>query len=62
MLDKIVKIEKEQSQVIITLPNGDKLPTDAITTYTHYESGRKDCDVSVIKPVGMGGDSVQLGS
>jgi len=51
MEDKIMNITKEEGTVVAILKNGDKIPVKAITTYTHWESGRKDCNINIIEPI-----------
>lgn len=55
MEDKIIKIEEEIGVVTLNLVDGSKTPIKAKTTYTHWQSGRKDCHVSMEKPLSMSG-------
>ena len=54
MEDKIIKIEEELGVMQLNLTDGRKIPVNAKTIYTYYESGRKDCTIQVEKPLELG--------
>lgn len=59
MEDKITHTTEEFGAMTMTVKDettGEsiKMPVDTKTIYTHYESGRKDCNVIVLKPIDMG--------
>ena len=47
MEDKIIKIEEQSHTVTVNTKDGMKTVCPAKTTYTFYESGRKDCCVNI---------------
>lgn len=54
--DKIIKVETIEKDMSVTLTNGNILPTKGKIINTYYESGRKDCQVIVDKPLSMVSD------
>ena len=52
-MDKIIKVEEIPHTVNLNLKSGKKVETKAITKNTYYESGRKDCEVLIQKPLGL---------
>lgn len=66
MEDKIINTTEEISKMDVDLTHPitkqviKTIKVDAKTTYTHYESGRKDCAIVLIKPLGIGGTQVPL--
>lgn len=54
MEDKILDIKDEMGTAIVNLRNGKSIPVEIKTTYTIYQSGRKDCNVHIIKPISAG--------
>lgn len=62
MEEKVIDIKEEFGTMIVTDPKtGTQYPVNAKTVYTSYDSGRKDCAITLEKPIGMGGESVVLG-
>lgn len=59
MEDKIIEIKEEMGEVVLNTKSGKKIPTQAKTIYTIYESGRQDCRVEILKPLEIFGDSKQ---
>lgn len=59
--DPIINVTVEEGMVTLNMKNGDRIPAKAKTTYTHYKSGRKDCNVEIEKPLSLGGEQVQPG-
>lgn len=55
MEDKIIKVEKELGQANIKLITGEIIPAKTLTIYTYYESGRKDCNVEIERPINISG-------
>ena len=51
MKDTIVKITEEYGNMFITLKDGKKIPVKAITKYTYWKSGRKDCSINIEEPL-----------
>lgn len=66
MEDKITHTSKEFSKMPVDLKDPvtqevvKTILVDAETTYTHYESGRKDCAIVLQKPLDMGGEQIPL--
>lgn len=58
MADKIVKTTEERGVMTVTLKTGQKIPVKAKTVYTHWESGRKDCAITIEEPL-IGNASMQ---
>lgn len=61
MEDKIIKVEEEIGIMHLDLTNGQRIPVNAKTIYTYYESGRKDCTIQVEKPLDLGTKIEKLG-
>lgn len=57
MEDKVINIEEEIEDVVLNLKTGEKIPAKAKTTYTYYESGRKDCKIEIEKPISLLGEA-----
>lgn len=51
MEDKIIKTEEEFSIMKVVMQDGTIFPINAKTTYTIWDSGRKDCAIELEKPL-----------
>jgi hypothetical protein len=58
MEDKIFNVTEEHGVLTVTLKDGTKIPVKAKTVYTHWESGRKDCAITIEEPL-IGTSAVQ---
>ena len=56
-MEKVIKIEEEIGEVTLNTKSGKQIKTNAKTTYTIYDSGRKDCHVEILEPLSMFGDT-----
>ena len=55
MEDKIINTSEEFGEMTVTLKNGKAEKIKAKTVYTHWESGRKDCAITLIEPISATG-------
>jgi len=60
MADKILRTEEEHGNAIVNLKSGKKIPVKIMTLYTHYESGRKDCNIIVEDALPISGEQNKL--
>lgn len=51
MEDKVKEVIEEFGEGVITFKNGQKSVVPTKTTYTIWDSGRKDCNVQIQKPI-----------
>lgn len=61
MEDKVIKTEEELSVMHVNLKTGEKVPVNAKTIYTYYESGRKDCKIELEKPIDLNNKLGKIG-
>lgn len=57
--DKVIAVNVENGKMIVNLKSGKKIEVDAQTIYTEYESGRKDCKINILSPLGTDSDCKQ---
>lgn len=58
-MDKVINVSEEIGEGFINTKSGKRIPVKTKTIYTTYESGRKDCNVEIEKPLNLFGDSKQ---
>jgi len=51
MKDEVSHLTEEIGVMHVVLKDGSRVPVKAKTVYTHWTSGRKDCDVQIEKPI-----------
>lgn len=51
MPDNITGTTEEHGEMEVTLQNGRKVKVKAKTTYTNWQSGRKDCAITIEEPI-----------
>lgn len=60
MEDKILNIVITDKEMAIILPDGQRVPTKAKVKETFWESGKKDCEIIMEKPLLLDSQSKEI--
>jgi len=56
-MEKVIKVDEKLGEATLNLVSGQKKIVKTKTTYTYYDSGRKDCHVDILKSLDLLGES-----